>query len=77
MYQRKPNWPVDHSGEVQTRFASIERVLMLPMLISGLAMPEIWPEAVRVMVAQASASFAWAQRSTRLWPFCAWIASSS
>ena len=44
------------------------------MLISGLAMPATWPEAVRVMVAQARASLVWAQRSSSDWPSWAWIA---
>jgi hypothetical protein len=46
------------------------------MLISGLAMAETTPDAVRVMVAQESASAVWAQRSSSVWPLNAWMAAS-
>ena len=77
VYQCTPNRPNDQAGELQLMLMSSARVLMPPMLISGLAMPEMTPEAVREMVAQDRASPVLAQRSSRVWAFSAWMAWSS
>ena len=76
-YQWAPNRPIDHSGEVQLMLMSTASVRMPPMLISGLAMPEIAPEAVREMVAQERASLVLAHLCSTVAALSALIASSS
>jgi hypothetical protein len=52
-------------------------VLILPMLISGLAMPTTWPEAGAGDGGAGERVTGLGAAVQRLWPFCAWIALSS